>query len=208
MPQVHARSLAEVRRYDLFKLAVAVLLFTAWLFATDRFPVESTDPAPAAAAAPSVATVDLAGGAGAGAAARATSSLLRIESTGNGVRLQGSVPDEAARDEYVAAARKALGRPDRVDDGLVVEAGAERPAWLPHVGPAMIALAGHDGVSATIDGEQVILEGVVADDRQRTDIADAVTAAFGAPFTVVNRLAIAEPGPAAAPSARVDPAGE
>lgn len=194
MPQINGRSLEQVRRYDLFKLAVAVLLFIAWLFFTDRIPLAPTGPGPGAA--------DVA----ADSVARPVPTRLRIEATGGGVRLQGSVPDEATRDEYVAAARKALGRPDRVDDRLDVAAGAGRPRWLSHVAPAISALAGHDGVSATIDADQVLLEGRVADDAHRTGIADAVTAAFGAPFTVVNRLAIAEPDPGATRALQVDPA--
>ena len=51
MPQINGRSLEQVRRYDLFKLAVAVLLFIAWLFFTDRMPMAPTGPGDAAASA-------------------------------------------------------------------------------------------------------------------------------------------------------------
>ncbi len=181
MPQINGRSLQEVRRYDLFKLAVAVLLFIAWLFFTDRMPTGSAGTA-ADAEAPAAALV--------------LPSRLRIESVGGRIHLQGSVPDEAIRNDYVAAARKALGRADRIDDGLSVVEAAGRPDWLSHVGPAITAIAGHDGVSAAIDSDRVVLEGSVADEAQRTGLADRVTAAFGAPFTVVNRLTIAAPAPA------------
>src|SRR5690606_30284724 len=144
MPLINGRSLEQVRRYDLFKLAVAVLLFIAWLFFTDRIPMAPIDSASGAGDA----MAELVGGVAAASVVTNMPTRLRIESTGGGVRLQGSVPDEVTRDEYVAAARKALGRPDRVHDGLDVAAGAGRPRWLSHVGPAIIALAGHDGVSA------------------------------------------------------------
>lgn len=185
MPRINGRSLEEVRRYDLFKLAVAVLLFIAWLFFTDRVPMAPTGSAGVSSHADASAVVD------------ALPSRLRIESVDGRIHLRGSVPDEATRNDYLAAARKALGRPDRVDDGLGVVEGAGRPDWLSHAGPAMSAIASRDGVSATIDGEQVVLEGSVADEAQRTELADQVTAAFGAPFTVVNRLAIADSAPAA-----------
>ena len=187
MPLTDARRIERVRRYDLFKLVVAVLLFVAWLFATDRIPAHSASVGPSPAAAVGDATIVTVG--------MPELAPLRIESTGKGVRLLGTVPDEATRAEYLAAARKALGRPDRVEDGLSVAVGAERPDWLPHVGPALAALAGGEGLTATIEDHQVLLDGSVVDDAHRTDIADAVTAAFGAPFTVINRLVIAEPDP-------------
>lgn len=189
MSQVNGRSLQQVRRYDLFKLAVAVLLFIAWLFFTDRMPMAPTGPGDAAASAQ--------GSTAASASANAVPSRLRIASVDGRIRLEGSVPDEATRNDYLAAARKALGRADRVDDGLGVADAAGRPDWLSHVGPAISALAGHDGVSAAIDSDRVVLEGSVADEAQRTGLADQVTAAFGAPFTVVNQLTIAESAAAA-----------
>lgn len=199
MPRINGRSLEQVRRYDLFKLAVAVLLFIAWLFFTDRIPT-------APAGAGSTESSGAAAQAGASPAATPASAPLRIESVDGRIRLRGSVPDEATRGEYVAAARKAAGRADRVDDGLSVLESAGRPGWLSHVGPAIAALLGHDGVSATIDAERVLLEGSVADEAQRTGIADEVTAAFGAPFTVVNQLAIAESVMAAGTAAASAPA--
>lgn len=190
MQRTDARWIEQVRRYDLFKLVVALVLFVAWLLAAQSPPTSASE-----SGAPSATPVGDATDVGAGPAEIAP---LRIESTGAGIRLIGSVPDEATRAEYLAAARRALGRPDRVEDGLAVVTGAGRPGWLSHVGPALAAMATGDGLSATVEDRQVFLDGVVADDAHRSEIADAVTAAFGAPFTVINRLVIAEPGPPAA----------
>ncbi|MFA7504525.1 MAG: OmpA family protein [Burkholderiaceae bacterium] len=200
MPQINGRSLEQVRRYDLFKLAVAVLLFIAWLFFTDRMPMGPSPGAPA----------DDAAGIAADAASRPAADIvptaLRIESVDGRIRLHGSVPDEATRDEYLASVRKALGPPGHIDDDLSVVAGAARPEWVSRAGPAIGMLADQDGVSVLVDAQQVVLEGGVAGETQRTGIADAVTAAFGAPFTVINRLVIVEPPTASKPALRIAPA--
>lgn len=186
MSQNDAGLIEQVRRYDLFKLGVAVLLFVAWLAAAGSDPVA---PVSLVEPRPSEATT------GSDMPWPAELTPLRIESTGNGIRLQGTVPDESTRAEYLAAARKALGRAHRVEDALEVAPGAARPDWLSHVGPALAALASVEGLTAIVDADHVFLEGTVDSDAHRTEIADAVTAAFGAPFTVVNRMAIAEPEP-------------
>src|SRR5690606_41093351 len=128
MSQNDAGLIEQVRRYDLFKLGVAVLLFVAWLAAAGSDPVA---PVSLVESRPSEATT------GSAMPWPAELTPLRIESTGNGIRLQGTVPDESTRAEYLAAARKALGRAHRVEDALEVAPGAARPDWLSHVGPAL-----------------------------------------------------------------------
>ena len=133
MPRVHGRTLEEARRYDLFKLAVAVLLFIAWLFFTDRVPTAPADPAGASSHADASAMVD------------ALPSRLRIESVDGQIRLRGSVPDEATRNDYLVAARKALGRADRVEDGLLFG-----------------GYGGREGLGGGVDRDGAPLEGVQA----------------------------------------------
>jgi hypothetical protein len=57
-------------------------------------------------------------------------------------------------------------------------------------------------VSAVVGAERIVLEGRVADEARRTALADRVTGAFGAPFTVENRLGVDPGAPPAAANAR------
>lgn len=185
MAPARRRSPEELRRYDVFKLVVAIVLFVVWLFLTGRPAFLEPVVAPVPAPPGSVPT---------------SFEPLRIESVDGVVRLGGSVPDAEVRDTLVAAARKALGRAGRVEDQLQITPGASAPGEGADIGQLALALANHKGVAATVDEEHVSLEGIVADEARRSALGDRVTAALGTPFTLVNQLVVGVVDDARAPA--------
>lgn len=176
-------------RYDLFKLLVALALFIAWLCVSGwrpTVPVVEVDAATSAApdAATAAAPVD----------EPPAAPALAIVARDGRLQLLGTVPDEDTRNAWLATARKAAGSPDRLDDELRLSTWVgERPDWFDQVDTLVDGLTGQDDVAIRIEDEQVLLEGSVADEAARSALADHVTAALGAPFTVINRLQIASP---------------
>ncbi len=109
---------------------------------------------------------------------------LRLNTGADTIVLQGTVPDEAARDLVAQAAGTVF---SRVEDRLDI--GSDDADWTPGLMDAISELSKVTNGSLVLDGDVVTLDGAVVDDVSRTEIGDAFTNA--APqLRLVNNLTV------------------
>lgn len=146
-----------------------------------------------------VRVVDVSGGAGTGEDGTDDKPTpISVAVQGDKVILSGPVPDQAAKDALLEAARaKAGGR--EVVDKLTVDKSVKPSADADGVGSLVAAAAAAGGdVTATADGDTVTLTGEVASATKR---AAAEKALADAGLEVDNKLTVVKPFDKAAKSA-------
>lgn len=146
-----------------------------------------------------VRVVDVSGGAGTGEDGTDDKPTpISVAVQGDKVILSGPVPDQAAKDALLEAARaKAGGR--EVVDKLTVDKSVKPSADADGVGSLVAAAAAAGGdVTATADGDTVTLTGEVA---SATNRAAAEKALADAGLEVDNKLTVVKPFDKAAKSA-------
>jgi outer membrane protein OmpA-like peptidoglycan-associated protein len=194
MEMIRGRTLSEVRRYDLWKLLIAALLFVNALFICGK-------PAPDAQA-PKVATPEAikadAPKLDAPKAVPAASLLAAGYAwAGDKLLLTGNVRDEATRKAIVDEAVKTMGSADKVVDQLKIDASAPALSWQTRLADVLGwgKAKGEGGIK--VDDKLVVLTGKVpseADKKARGDLAASV---FGAEYKIDNRLLVDAPAPLA-----------
>ncbi len=183
MAHVNGRSLAEVRRYDLFKLAVAVALFLNWVFFCDgglRLPD---------AADAQMAIFEEALAPDAGLPEQPLS--LRFVWRATGVRVEGRVPDADARAALFDAAVLALGARDRVDDALQESPAATVAPWLARFDEFVEAHRPlREGLVTAVHGRKVVVFGEVDDEAAKAALERRVVRFFGPRFVIDSQLTV------------------
>jgi outer membrane protein OmpA-like peptidoglycan-associated protein len=199
MEMIRGRSLSEVRRYDLWKLLIAALLFVNALFIcgkpapqAEATKVEAPKPAvaepPKGVVAPVVATPVAAASLAAGYAW-----------AGDKLVLTGTVKDEAARKAMVDEALRVMGSADKVVDQLKIDSTAPMLSWQAKLAEVMgWGKAKGDG-AIKVDDKLVVLTGKVASEAEKKTRADAAAALFGAEYRIDNQLMLDAPAPVALP---------
>jgi hypothetical protein len=111
---------------------------------------------------------------------------LRIDIAGNQVRLAGSVPDEAMREEAVEDFSTMT-----VENALAVAPDVASPDYLPRVlelGPQLAQDL--DRASMVLEETTLTLLGVASSDVQRDRVGAYVSDALSPDLTVINRLTV------------------
>jgi OOP family OmpA-OmpF porin len=112
--------------------------------------------------------------------------------------VQGTVPDEATRLALLAQARKTFGQ-DRVEDKLTVAPVRVPDGWRKQaeelIRPELARVAGG---KFTIDGQQVHLQGKVANLETRDSVEQALRGTLRAKYTLTPKLDILQPPPSPA----------
>ncbi|MCP5266242.1 MAG: OmpA family protein [Burkholderiaceae bacterium] len=198
MDTINGRTLAEVRRYDLFKLLVALALFINWLFFCSG---GQEPPMPTGAGAPTVQP--------ASAAAEVRPVQLRLAWVGDRLRLGGEVADETARAALVDAAANANGGRDRVIDALRLAPGASVAPWIGRLDELVRgARPPLEGLELQVAGRHVTLVGRVDSDAEKARRGDAAASFFGRDHRIENRIEVVVPGPTPAELAALKAAAE
>jgi outer membrane protein OmpA-like peptidoglycan-associated protein len=185
MEMIRGRTLPEVRRYDLWKLLIAALLFINALFICGKPALAPEQPkAPPSASVPIAATVLLAAG---------------YAWSGDKLVLSGVVKDEATRKALVDEAVKTMGSPERVLDQLSLDANAGALPWYSRLADLMGWGKGKADTAIKVKDKLAVLTGTVASELEKKARGDAAAAILGPDVVIDNQLQIDLPKVAALP---------
>lgn len=119
----------------------------------------------------------------------ASTPSLSIAIAGAAATISGTVPDQAAADAIMHAARTRWGETNVVDE-LMVDAGASGAAWLAGSTRAINGLDSIENGTVAVGAEGIRVDGVVASDELRTAIEDSLRSAFGPSIALSNQLQV------------------
>ncbi len=193
MEMIRGRSLSEVRRYDLWKLLIAALLFVNALFICGK-PAPQAEVPKADAPRASVADVPKVVGTPALVVPGVMASLAAGYAwAGDKLIVTGAVKDEATRKATVDEAVKVMGSADKVVDQLKIDATAPVLSWQAKLAEVMGwgKAKGEGGIK--VDDKSVVLTGKVSSDAEKKTRGDAAAALFGAEYKIDNQLIVNAP---------------
>ncbi len=199
MEMIRGRSLSEVRKYDLWKLLIAALLFVNALFICGK-PAPQGEAAKAEAPRAVAAESSVVLATPALIAPSMTSSLAAgFAWVGDKLVLTGRVKDQAARQAMVDEAVRVMGSAEKVLDQLKIDATAPVLSWQAKLAEVMgWGKAKGDG-GIKIDDKSVVLTGKVASEAEKKARGDTAAAFFGADYKIDNQLMVEAPMPVALP---------